>query len=328
MLNTTHVQTNLVEKIAMSSKQTQQTTIKHYDYQETLTASQKANWRIEDIIGGDKRLAFTQPLMPESFARVEELSFPTPSEKLKLNQIRGYDYLCTFGLVEEFILPFLLDYARPRLQGDDYRVRALLSFAGEEAKHIQLFKLFREEFEAGFGSSLLFIGPPSEIANAILAHNPLAVALVISQIEWMTQKHYIDSVKDAQDLDPQFKSLLRHHWVEEAQHAKLDTLIVEVLAEGLPQTEIDNALAEYLQIGALLDGGLRQQTEFNLENLQRCIGHELTADQRSEFLTRQHQAMRFTFLGSGMTHPNFLATVERLSPTFRQELERVAPTFC
>ena len=28
----------------------------NYNYQETLAASVKANWRIEDIIGGDKRL--------------------------------------------------------------------------------------------------------------------------------------------------------------------------------------------------------------------------------------------------------------------------------
>lgn len=26
-----------------------------YDYRETLAASQRVNWRIEDIIGGDKR---------------------------------------------------------------------------------------------------------------------------------------------------------------------------------------------------------------------------------------------------------------------------------
>ncbi|MEX0804382.1 MAG: hypothetical protein WD688_13860 [Candidatus Binatia bacterium] len=45
-----------------------------------------------------------------------------------------------FGLVEEFILPYVVDHARPQLSGDDYRVRVLLQFAGEEAKHIHLFK--------------------------------------------------------------------------------------------------------------------------------------------------------------------------------------------
>ena len=76
------------------------------------------------------------------------------------------------------------------------------------------------------------IGPPREVAKAVLAHDPLAVALVILHIEWMTQRHYIESVKDDQDLDPLFKSLLKHHWMEEAQHAKLDTLMVEALAEA------------------------------------------------------------------------------------------------
>ena len=42
-----------------------------YNYQETLAASVKANWRVEDIIGGDKRLDFTKPFMPDSLARVE-----------------------------------------------------------------------------------------------------------------------------------------------------------------------------------------------------------------------------------------------------------------
>ena len=47
-----------------------------------------------------------------------------------------------FGLVEEFILPFAVDHAQAQLLGDDYQVRALLQFAGEEAKHIHLFKTF------------------------------------------------------------------------------------------------------------------------------------------------------------------------------------------
>jgi hypothetical protein len=311
----------------MTETQTQTTTRPLYTHQEVLVASQKVNWRIEDIIGGDKRLGFTQPLMPEAFARVEELSFLTPAEKLKLNQIRGFDYLCTFGLVEEFILPFVLDHARPQLQGDDYRVRAFLAFAAEEAKHIHLFKRIRAEFEDGFGTECLFIGPPSAIAEAILAHDPLAVALVILHIEWMTQRHYTDSIKDMHELDPQFSNLLKHHWMEEAQHAKLDTLMVEALAHGRSEAELGKAMDEYLEIGGFLDTGLRQQTEFNLENLQRSTGRTLTEDERAEFITKQHQALRWTFLGSGMTHPNFQATLERLSPVLRRRLEQVAPVF-
>ena len=85
-----------------------------------------------------------------------------------MNQIRGHEYLAMFGLVEEFILPYVVDHARSQLSGDDYRVRALLQFAGEEAKHIHLFKRFRQEFEAGFGSKCDFIGPAEDVKRFVL----------------------------------------------------------------------------------------------------------------------------------------------------------------
>jgi hypothetical protein len=299
-----------------------------YTYRETLAASQKINWRIEDIIGGDKQLDFTRPFMPESLAQVEPLTFLTPSERRTLNQIRGHAYLCLFGLVEEFILPYVMDHARSRLEGDDYRVRAFLQFASEEAKHIHLFKRFRDEFEQGFGSKCGVIGPPAEIARAVLAHHPLAVALAILHIEWMTQRHYIDSVRDDQNLDLQFKSLLRHHWMEEAQHAKLDTLMVEALAQSCSRAEIEKAVDEYLEIGGLLDGGLLQQVELDLESLTSATGRTLSGEERETFIEVQQRANRWTYLGTGMTHPNFLATLGGLNPASRQRVEQVAPAFC
>jgi hypothetical protein len=299
-----------------------------YTYQAALAASEKIRWRVEDIIGGDKRLDFTKPFMPESLTQVESLPFLTPDEQRTLNQIRGNTYLCIFGLVEEFILPFVLDHARPQLQGDDYRVRAFLQFASEEAKHIHLFNRFREEFERDFGSPCAVIGPPEAVAQAVLSHDPLGVALTILHIEWMTQKHYIESVKDNQDLDPQFKSLLKHHWMEEAQHAKLDTLMVAALGDGRSEQEIERAVNEYLEIGMFLDGGLKQQVEFDLESFERATDRKLTESERQQFIEAQQKANRWTYLGSGMTHPNFLATLENLQPAARQRIEQVAPAFC
>jgi hypothetical protein len=266
--------------------------------------------------------------MPESLARVEPLTFLTRGEQLILNQIRGNTYLCIFGLVEEFILPFVLDHARPQLQGDDYRVRALLQFAGEEAKHIQLFKRFRQEFEDGFGTECSVIGPPAAIASEVLSHSPLGVALAILQIEWMSQRHYVESIKDDQELDPQFKSLLKHHWMEEAQHAKLDTLMVESLAAGRSEEEIMQDVEEFLEIGGFLDGGLTQQVEFDMEALSQATGRELRESEKQEFRRVQQQANRWTYLGTGMTHERVLETLENLTPKARQRIESIAPAFC
>jgi hypothetical protein len=299
-----------------------------YSYKETLETAEKVGWRVEDIIGGEKRLDFKRPFLPDSLARVNAMDFLTREEKLVLNQIRGYGYLYTFGLVEEFIVPFVLDHARSQLNTDDYRTRALLRFAGEEAKHIHLFKQFAAEFKQGFATPCDTIGPPQEIARAILSHHPLGIVLVILHIEWMTQRHYLDSVRDDHGLDPQFKSLLRHHWMEEAQHAKLDTLIVEALSESCTAAEIEKGFSEYAAIGGLIDGGLRQQVEFDMQSFQRASGRMLNGVEQDQFRSIQTQANRWTFLGSGMTHPKFLETVGDLSPTARRQVAEMAGAFC
>ena len=299
-----------------------------YSYQAALAASESIHWRVEDIIGGEKRLDFTRPFMPESLAQTEPLTFLSREEKRILNQIRGNAYLCIFGLVEEFILPFVLDHARPQLRGDDFRVRALLKFASEEAKHIQLFKQFRMEFEDGFGTICNVIGPPEAIAAAILAHDPLGVAITTLHIEWMVQRHYLESIKDDQELDAQFKSLLKHHWVEEVQHAKLDMLMVEALAAGRTEGQIMSGVEEYLEIGGFLDNGLQQQVEFDLSAFEQASGRRLTETEAEEFRRVQLRANRWTYLGTGMTHERVLETLASLTPKARQRIESVSPAFC
>jgi hypothetical protein len=298
-----------------------------YDYRDTLLASEKVNWNVDDIIGGDKKLDFSKRFMPEALARVDGLAFLNDDEKRILNQIRGYAYLSVFGIVEEFIVPFVLDHVRPSLDADDYRVRAYLHFAEEEVKHIQLFKRFCEEFEQNFGTECKVIGPAAEIGKAVLAHDPLSVALVILMIEWMTQAHYLDSMKDDADLDLQFKSLLKNHWIEEAQHAKLDTRMVESLADGLNADQISAAMDAFLEIGGFLDEGLKQQTLFDLEALEAVTGRVLNTEEREEFVATQLQANRWTYIGSGMVHPKFQQTLDRLGADARKRIDEVAPVF-
>ncbi len=299
-----------------------------YDFKDVLDASRRAGWQIEDVIGRDQRLDFARSFLPEALARVSQVAGLNADEQRVLNQIRGHEYLSLFGLIEEFILPFVLDHARPQLSGDDWRVRAFLNFASEEAKHIQLFKRFHAAFSDDFGTDCAVIGPPEAVAAEVLRHDPLAVALAILHIEWMTQRHYVDSVHDDGTLDPLFKSLLKHHWMEEAQHAKLDTLMVEALADGRDEAGIQSAVDEYLEIGLFLDAGLKRQTELNLDAFERATGRRLDQAVRDAFVAMQHQAARWTYLGTGMTHPKFRATLEAISPAARDRIDAVAPAFC
>jgi hypothetical protein len=299
----------------------------HFTFKDALFRSEQIGWRVEDLIGDDKTLDFTKPFMPESLARVRGIACLTEREKLLLNQIRGAGYLNVFGLVEEFILPFVLDHARPHLDGDDYEVRALLQFAGEEAKHIHLFRRFAEEFQKGFGVEVGAIGPARDIAAAVLSHDPLAVALVILAIEWMTQAHYTESVRDDADLDPQFKSLLKHHWMEEMQHAQIDAILVDALGRNRDRAGIDAAIDGYLDIGGFLDKGLAAQAGMDLDALERAAGRRFTDEERKEILDVQHQALRWTYIGSGLVHPQFRAATGRLGHGAQERLDAVAPVF-
>jgi len=298
-----------------------------YSFKDALQHAERINWRVDELIGPDKRLDFSRPFMPESLARTAPMSSLSPEERLKLNQIRGHAYLAIFGLVEEFILPFVLDHARPDIVGEDFRSRAFLEFAAEEAKHIHLFHAFREAFADGFGAECEVIGPPSAVAEHVLSHPRLSVALLILHIEWMTQRHFTEGVQDERGIDARFKDLLLHHWMEERQHAQLDTLMVEELAAGCSPAEIEAAIEGYKALGAFLDGGLKQQAEFDLAAMERACGRVLKGGEREQFLSIQHQANRWTYIGSGMSHPQFLATVRTLSPAAAAELESLADVF-
>jgi hypothetical protein len=296
-----------------------------FNYEATLASSLRAAWQLDDVLRADQELDFTRNFLPDSLARTTALTSLTADEQRTLNHIAAHEYLCIFGVVEEFILPFLLDHARPALRGDDWRIRALLNFASEEAKHIHLFKRFHEAFKRGFPVECEMIGPSEAIGAEVLRHQPLAVGLIILMIEWMTQAHYVGMVRDNGDLDPLFKSLLKHHWMEEAQHAKLDTLIVEALAEGMSEDQIHKAIDEFLEIGMFLDSGLKAQAAFNVEALERVLGR--TLPDRDAIMAQQHQAARWTFIGSGLAHERFKATVEAISPAAAARLAEVAPVF-
>ena len=76
-----------------------------------------------------------------------------------------------------------------------------------------------------------------------------------------------------------------------------------------------------------MDGGLQQQVEFDLQSFQRAAGRDLDPAEQERLRSVQRQALRWTYLGSGMTQPNFLATVGELDPAARTRIETMAPAF-
>ena len=48
-------------------------------YERLLETSRRVNWRLEDLIEGGRRLDFSRPFLPETFAQTERLDFLRPA---------------------------------------------------------------------------------------------------------------------------------------------------------------------------------------------------------------------------------------------------------
>jgi hypothetical protein len=60
----------------------------------------------------------------------------------------------------------------------------------------------------------------------------------------------------------------------------------------------------------------------------RATHRNLSKSERDQVKDAVLKGMRWTYLGTGMTHPNFLATVEAIKPEARKQIEEMAPMFC
>ena len=297
-----------------------------YTYESTWREAQKVTWQVDDLIGPDKPLDFDKAFLPETIARVDDIACLSPSEKRILNQIRGNSYLHLFVLVEQFIIPMVLDRVKSLGYHDIFATQALLGFAEEEGKHIHLFQSFAQAFEQGFGHPCDCIGPTADIAATILSHDPLSVLLLTLQFEWTTQSHYLESVRNNREdnLDARFCDLLKFHWLEEAQHTKLDALLVYELTAQMTADQIAAAITDYLRIVHLLHESLMAQVQLDLVSLERTLGHPLSVPERNEILQVQQQAYRWAFLCTGLTHPNFVRVLNDISPTGKTQVVELA----
>jgi hypothetical protein len=77
----------------------------------------------------------------------------------------------------------------------------------------------------------------------------------------------------------------------------------------------------------LIDGGIEQQVEFDMQALQRATGRNFSEPEQKQFCLIQRQAQRWTYLGSGMTHPQFLKTAGEISAEARTRIEEMSKVF-
>jgi hypothetical protein len=291
-------------------------------WEPVIQSSEKVAWTIESILTPEARFDLKRPLLPDSLAKVAGIACLDQAEQLTLNHIRGNAYLYLFSFVEEYIIATAIRHANAEIFGDHRELRALLRFAEEEVKHQELFRRAVRLFEAGFGHRCEVIGNPEAVAEVILSHKPMAVLLITLHLEIMTQQHFVESFRrgTAEELDPLFRQLLKHHWLEEAQHAQIDILELHKLsAEASPELRAQS-VDDYVKIVSALDGLLGQQASHDVASLGKVLGRRFTEAEHGEILEAQTSAYRRTFIGLGLASPKFAGELERLTADGPQRL--------
>jgi hypothetical protein len=295
----------------------------HHTYQTCLDGSVRNAWTVEDCFQG-RDFDFTRSFLPDRIAGVGSISCLSDDEKRMLNQIRGNTYCHIFAFVEEYIVPMVLEHAFGDVYGDETRLWSLLRFAEEEVKHQQMLRRACGQFEAGFGVTCGLIPGREDVAQVVLGTSPLTALLLTSMIEWFTQLHYVEHVRDRGELDEVFRDILRFHWMDESRHAHMDSLLIDEVAADLTSEQKNEAVNQLLQLGSAVDGLLTKQVELDIESLQRAAGRLFGDRERDEIRIHQQRAYRWTFLVSGLEHPNFVRIVNQLSPTSGEQLAKTA----
>jgi hypothetical protein len=294
-----------------------------YSYPEILQTSLKVAWTERQVLDG-RDFDYSKRFLPNRLSGTDDVACLDERERLKLNQIMGNAYCHLFAYVEEYIIPQALEAAQRDIWGDETRLRTLLLFAEDESKHQALFERSTALFQDGFGVRCGLIPAREEVARVILSKSRLCSYLLTSMIEWMTQLHFVEHVRDRGELDALFRDLVRYHWMDEAQHAKIDSLLIDEITREVGEEERETAVDELLELGGAMDALLSQQADLDIESLEKATGRLFSAAEKEEIKRHTHRAYRWTFLVSGLEHPSFAQIVGELTKRGPAKLQAVA----
>ena len=275
-----------------------------YSYAECLQNSYRVNWKIGDVVDG-RRVDVSRRWLPAQLSAADAITSLSEDEKRKLSHIEMGAYAHLFGFVEEYIAPKMLGLAQDfQLENRD-AFDALTNFAAEEVKHMALFRELRGRIDEALGFPLALLPGSKDAARMVLSKSTAAVLLFTDATEWMTLLHYHSCFKDNEALDPFTRHIFKSHWLEESQHARMDHLETLRAFNGISDHNRQVAIEDVIELVGAVDGLLQKQTELDVENFERYLDRPLKG-RRTEVYARVLDAKRYTFIESGVTHPNFV----------------------
>ena len=289
-----------------------------YSYADCLQKSYRVNWKIADVVEG-RRFDPSRPWLPAQLSGADAIASLSREDKTKLNHVEMGSYAHLFGYVEEFIAPKMVALALDFKIDNREAFDALTNFAAEEVKHMNLFREIRGRVDEAVTFPLARLPGEKDVARTVLGKHTGAVLLLTAAIEWFTQLHYLTCFKDNEALDPFTRHIFKSHWLEESQHARMDHLETLRAFTGIADEDRQMAIEDLIELVGAVDGLLQQQAGLDVDNLERYLDRSLSASVRREVYAHVLDAKRYTFIGSGVTHPNFQELFGAVTTPAQQE---------
>jgi hypothetical protein len=290
----------------------------NYSYEKCLERSYRVNWRIEEVLDGHQ-FDPNRDWLPQALSGASTLEFLSHDERRQLTHVEMAAYAHLFGYAEEFVAPTFVELADEVDASDRNAFHALTNFAGEEVKHMTLFRTVRDLINEHAGFTLDMLGRQEETVRYVMGKNRGAVLLLASCIEWFTQRHYRECFQDATELDAFTRHIFKCHWLEESQHAQLDHLETVRTFEAMPSDETDTAIDDLIALVGTVDGWLVEQAGHDVRNFERYAGRTLTKSEEKRVFDAVLEAKRYTFLITGVTHPRFMELFAEVATPDQQE---------
>ena len=274
-------------------------------YARCIQTSKRVRWDVdEDVIRG-RRFDNTHKFLPDGLSLADAFTTLTADEKRFVSQIQGRTYANIFGLVERFINAKVLELSHDHWFGDQVALEALVRFSDEELKHQALFRRIDTMVSGVLPEGYRFDIDPNAVARAVLGKSTWAVLALTLDIELFTQLHYRQSIEPDTELSELFKDVFLYHWKEESQHAILDQLEWVRHDSGLTSEKRDQAVDEFIELVAAVDGILQAQAKadagYFAAKCGRAVGEAEARAIEAAFL----KAYRWQYIHSGAQHPHF-----------------------
>jgi hypothetical protein len=146
---------------------------------------------------------------------------------------------------------------------------------------------------------------PNAVAHAVLGKSTWAVLALTLDIELFTQLHYRQSIDPDTQLSELFKDVFLYHWKEESQHAILDELEWVRHDAGLVAEQRDNAVDEFIELVAAVDGILQSQAKADSTYFAAKCGRAVDEAEARAIEAAFLKAYRWQYIHSGAQHPHF-----------------------